>query len=239
MALIAQWRELTTAAIAMAVLYLAVPSRARAAVAAATLGALAIWAVWGARVSMPAPTHTPTPTLTLTPVTAAPPGGSTDTDQSRQRVDPELFTLRRQRASAGAPHTALRPDVLAALAALAARFRARSHRGATDRASACLEDFFARYDRALLSDDADLAARTVPVLVDTRTSALNSIHDLAFAAPQALTKDVEAAIEVVRQSTQACLAVLARKYRRSPGMRAAWWRPPYAADARRDLKCLH
>ena len=137
----------------------------------------------------------------------------------------ELYTLRRR---AGAmEHTSLRPGVVRALE-FVRRENAVRDKGATRTIEACVEDFFSRFDAALLGP-ADLAARSVQVLIDTRAEALAAFGALlSHARPAALTGPLRAAERVVRLETQRCLMILGNKHAADPAfVGAADWRPPY------------
>lgn len=227
------WRVAVSAAAALCVLAVAVPPRARRAALVVGLAGAALaaaWGTWRRRSDEGGVAHAAAGAAAGAGSAKEEPASGSD-DDGRRAFDPELYTLRRARASPGAPHTALRPGVARALAALqGGRFGTAGH---AERAAAAVEDFFVRYDRALLADDGGgLAARTLPVLMDTRRAALNALVALELAAPQALVGDVRRARAAVRRGTQAAVAVLARKYRRAPGVRAVEWRPPYALDPR-------
>jgi hypothetical protein len=148
---------------------------------------------------------------------------------SWKHLDNDLYTLRVPFALNARPprHLSLRGNVTRALAAL--RPLTAHSRGAVGRAVALLEDFYVRYDAALLSDDGALARRTAPVLMDTRAEALNTLHTLHLtAAPQAHARLIESARRVVRHDTQRCIGTLRNKH--GEALRGLWLQPPYASD---------
>ena len=102
------------------------------------------------------------------------------------------------------------------------------------KALATLEDFFNRYHRALASEDPDLAKRTLEVLRDTRSVALNAIEDLSFTVPLALARPIRQASESVRSETLECMSTLVLKHSPSlsPSLRAALthWSSPLPND---------
>ena len=108
------------------------------------------------------------------------------------------------------------------------------NRGSGTKALVTLEDFFNRYHRALASEDPDLARRTLEVLRDTRTVALNAIEDLTFTVPLALSKPIREASESVRAETLECMSTLVLKHSPSlsPSLRAALthWSSPLPND---------
>jgi hypothetical protein len=120
------------------------------------------------------------------------------------------------RARAAYPHTALRMSgaLLRRLRVAARLGAANGNRGSGQRAMTAFEDFFERYHWALLSDDAELAARTLPVLCDTRRLALNSLQDIAFRVPRALAGPVRTATEAARIETLGCMRALSAKHKR-------------------------
>lgn len=164
-------------------------------------------------------------------------------------VDPELYTLRAPappdlvhdpRPRRTLRHLALRGPLLDVVRK-AARLGARNGNTASGaRAMVALEDFFARYHRALLSKDAEFAARTLETLRDTRAVALNAIEDLALTVPLSLGRPVRAASEAARAETLRCMSTLAAKHAPSlsPALASAAWGAPLAHDARRGQSTL-
>jgi hypothetical protein len=78
-----------------------------------------------------------------------------------------------------------------------------------------LEDFYARYHRALLDGSAagpELAARTLGVLSDSRVEALNAIHELSMCLPPSRKGVVLRAAEAVRVDTLRCERMLAARH---------------------------
>jgi hypothetical protein len=122
--------------------------------------------------------------------------------------------------------------VAEALAAVR-RAHVRRSKGAVRRAESCVEDFFVRYDAALLGTP-ELAARSVQRLLDARADALNTLRTLLYERPIRLSGDVRKACGVVRRETQRCLMILANKHAGSPAMRANGWTPPYSFDTGKD-----
>jgi hypothetical protein len=106
--------------------------------------------------------------------------------------------------------------------------------GSGTKAIVTLEDFFNRYHRALVSSDPDLAKRTLEVLRDTRTIALNAIEDLAFTVPISLSKPIRIASEAARSETLECMSTLVMKHApsMSPGLSASMsqWASPRPID---------
>jgi hypothetical protein len=155
-------------------------------------------------------------------------GGEYTSDPGVRTLDP-MYTLRVLAPEAPLPHTEVRPRVVEALGALR-RHTAWGDRGAMFRAAACLEDFFARADAALLSPSGDLARRALPVLLDTRAEALNCLATLAFEpgprsqGPRRLAR----LREVVRGETSLALTTLANKH--GGAMRGLAHAPPYPWD---------
>ena len=149
-------------------------------------------------------------------------------------IDGELYTLRVPFPLKARPpvHLGLRSDVSRALKALAPF--ARHSKGAVGRSTALLEDFYARFDAALLSSDGALARRTIPVLLDTRAEALNTLHTLHYVVPVHVGHKVDLARRAVRRDTQRCIGTLSSKHGAS--LKGLWMKPPYAWDptARRD-----
>lgn len=151
-------------------------------------------------------------------------------------LDTDMYTLRNLAPIARRPllHLIARPALATALAGVARTHLHRS-RGAVWRMLACLEDFFARYDSAMVDDaDPDRARRSMRTLLDTRAEALNVMHTIAFALPESTPayEQLQAARHLVRRTTQRCLAVLAN--RRRAALRGVEWAPPYALDPRKD-----
>ena len=157
-------------------------------------------------------------------------------DAPKANLDLDLYTLRNVAPGKSRPlvHLPLRPEVMRVVASL--KRYVRQDRGKMWRLIACLEDFFARFDAAMMGGSASRAAGTVQVLRDTRSDALNIMHSLTFARPEALYPRVEKAIDVVQRVTQRCLSMLSAKYAGSAAMRAQEWRPPYSFDARQDAR---
>ena len=156
-------------------------------------------------------------------------------NQPDKTFDTDMYTLRNTYPKRELKHIPLRSDVVAALARL--QRYARRDRGKMWRVVACLEDFYARFDAALVSSSSKRAAHVIRVLMDTRAEALNAMHSLVFARPNAHFERVHESIEVVRVSTQRCIGALWSKHgRRDPGVRAQEWRPPYALDPRKDAR---
>lgn len=108
------------------------------------------------------------------------------------------------------------------------------NRGSGTKALVSLEDFFNRYHRALASKDPELAKRTLEVLRDTRTVALNAVEDLSFTVPLALSKSIREASESVRAETLECMSTLVLKHSPSlsPSLRASLthWSSPLPND---------
>jgi len=200
------------------------------------------------------------PPQTLPAAAAPPPAKNKDANENDRGVlrrpsfaslDPELYTLRLpgtaelerdRRPSRGAlRHLAFRGGGrLLSLVRRAARLGARNGNSASGaRALAALEDFFARHHRAMLSPDADLAARTLEAMRDTRVVALNALQDLTLTVPIALAVPIRAACEAARIETQRCLAAVADLHSSSgtaPGLAAVASTivAPAAHDPRRE-----
>lgn len=152
-------------------------------------------------------------------------------DRPRDEVLGDLYTMRGPRR--GLTHLSLRRELTAALTRL--RPFAQHSRGALTRAVAALEDFYARYDAALAAGGADggaLARRSARTLLDTRTAALNALHELGLSAVDPGAEgDAEAARALARSDTLRCLGVLARKHGgRDGALRAEALLPPYPWD---------
>lgn len=161
-------------------------------------------------------------------------------------IDPVLYTLRApsptdlvhlETPRRALRHLALRRGgKLFGVVRRAALLGARNGNAASGtRVLAALEDFFARYHRALASDDPNLAARTLEVLRDTRIVALNAVEDLAMTVPLALGRPVRTASDAVRSETLLCMATLASKHApsMSPSLKAGAWAAPLAHDPSR------
>lgn len=146
-------------------------------------------------------------------------------------LDADLYTLRNVAPNRPMLHLSLRSDVVHAVASLHRYLR--RDRGKMWRLLVCLEDFFARFDGAIVAPPAR-AARAVRILLDTRAEAMNVMHTLVFARPNALSEKLLDAIGVVRRVTQNCMSALGNKHGRDASVRAADWRPPYAFDPRKD-----
>jgi hypothetical protein len=149
-------------------------------------------------------------------------------------LDNDMYVLRNVHPSASRPlkHLAMRPHVERAVARL--RSHVERDGGKVGRLLACLEDFYARFDAALLGSPTK-AARSVRNLLDLRAEAINTMHTLVFARPDSTSgRAIRAGIEAVRSDTQRCLAALAARHAGSADVAAAEWRPPYANDPRRD-----
>jgi hypothetical protein len=161
-------------------------------------------------------------------------------------IDSELYTLRvplspelvlQRRPRQALKHLALHGDLIDRVLR-AARLGARNgNSGSGSRALASLEDFFARYHRALVSRDPALASRTLETLRDTRVVALNALTDLTMTVPLALGGPIEAAIERARSETLRCMGVLAARHAPSgsPALRSAAWSTPLPHDPARAL----
>jgi hypothetical protein len=149
-------------------------------------------------------------------------------------LDNDMYVLRNVAPSSSRPlkHLAMRLHVQRAVARLRSHMERDS--GKVGRLLACLEDFYARFDAALLGSPLK-AARSVRDLLDVRAEAINTMHTLIFARPASTSsRAITNAIEVVRRDTQRCLAALAARHAGDVNVAAAEWRPPYAYDARRD-----
>ena len=161
-------------------------------------------------------------------------------------IDSELYTLRvplspelvlQRRPRQALKHLASHGDLIDRVLR-AARLGARNgNSGSGSRALASLEDFFARYHRALVSRDPALASRTLETLRDTRVVALNALTDLTMTVPLALGGPIEAAIERARSETLRCMSALAARHAPSgsPALRSAAWSTPLPHDAARAL----
>jgi hypothetical protein len=155
-------------------------------------------------------------------------------------LDPELYTLRvpyTPQAKAawiassddGAARSQLRNLSLRSRGLLvavrkAARLGSRNGNSASGvRAMAALEDFFSRYHRAVLSSDADFAARTLDTLRDTRVVALNALNDVFLTVPAPLGGRVLRAMDTARDETLRCMSTLVSRHAASgsPTMAAA------------------
>lgn len=168
-------------------------------------------------------------------VSAAAPGGgpavasrraSASVSAAPDPLDPALYTLRTLPTSRTAATTdggtavknlSVREGGRVLSAVLrAARAGERHGNGASGRrALAVLEDFYARYHRALLDGSAggpELAARTLGVLSDSRVEALNAIHELSMCLPPSRKGVVLRAAEAVRVDTLRCERMLAARH---------------------------
>lgn len=148
-------------------------------------------------------------------------------------IDNDMYVLRNgMPTSRPLRHLALRPHVKRALAPL--RSHVARDRGKIGRLLVCLEDFYTRFDFALLGSPSK-AARTMRNLLDLRAEAINTMHTLVFSKPASVNgRAVDTAIHVVRQDTQRCMAALSARHAGHIDMATAEWRPPYAHDPRRD-----
>ena len=72
-----------------------------------------------------------------------------------------------------------------------------------------------------MSDDAELAARTLPVLMDTRAEALHALQTLNMSRPHALSAPLQRAEAVARRITLECASLLAQKHAGAPSVRVA------------------
>lgn len=151
-----------------------------------------------------------------------------------RQLDQGLYTIRAHGSAALhvaamrlPPHISRRPAVARTLRVLMERHHRRSS-GALTRLLACLEDFFTRYERALLlqgecdgpyaargagGPGAALVARTLPVLMDTRAEALGALQALGMVRPTAVSGDVRAADRAIRKETLECAMRLANTHR--------------------------
>ena len=152
-----------------------------------------------------------------------------------RNLDTQWYNLRRMSPESSAPlrHLSMRKEAIELVSVM--RRYAKRERGKVGRVLACLEDFFCRYDRALLSDDPEFVAQVLPILMDTRADALNTLASLTFALPSASSPFLEKATYGMRDITQACIATLATKFKEHPSVNARRdWRPPYPTDDRFD-----
>jgi hypothetical protein len=172
--------------------------------------------------------------------------------QQKQRprfapLDAQLYTLRvpdvatSRAAWIDAPEAAARGQLrhlalrgrLMGVVRRAARLGARNGNSTSGvRAMAALEDFFSRYHRALLSSDAEYAARTLGTLRDTRAVALNALHDISLSVPIDLGERVLMATDAAREETLRCMSTLAAHHAPSgsPALAVADWSAPMPAD---------
>ena len=158
-------------------------------------------------------------------------------------VDPELYTLRVSRVRdsrsgvvGNTRNLALRiRGRLEAEVRKAARLGSRNGNAASGvKAMSALEDFFSRYHRAVLSNDAEFAARTLDVLRDTRAVALNALNDISMTVPSPIGGRVLKAIDLARDETLRCMSTLVARHAASgsPTMAAAAgrWNSPTPHD---------
>ena len=158
-------------------------------------------------------------------------------------VDPDLYTLRvssvkdsRSGVVGNTRNLALRiRGRLEAEVRKAARLGSRNGNAASGvKAMSALEDFFSRYHRAVLSNDAEFAARTLDVLRDTRAVALNALNDISMTVPSPIGGRVLKAIDLARDETLRCMSTLVARHAASgsPTMAAAAgrWNSPTPHD---------
>ena len=233
-------------AVAAAALLLIVPRPAQGRVLAAVAAASALaWIAWTYRSASGG--------QQASKAVASDDGGKNHRSPRRQfaSMDPELYTLRApigadaRAAWIDGPEALARGELrnlalrgtLCAVVRRAARLGSRNGNAASGvRAMAALEDFFARYHRALLSSDVDYAARTLDVLRDTRVVALNALQEVLLSVPPDLGKRVLKATDAARTETLRCMSTLAVRHapRGSPTLDAARsrWASPAPHDPR-------
>lgn len=173
-------------------------------------------------------------------------------------LDNELYTMRaRAQGPGGTKHLALRRGgrLLRLVSRASAIGVRRANSASGDRAVSALEDFFMRYHWALLrADDAiaarpaglsrpdtsDLISRTLAVLCDTRTVALNALQEITFTIPLPLAGPVTRAVAAVREETLMCLEILVDRLAQSDPVAAqvasTAWRGPIPHDPLRSRR---
>ena len=265
----ADGRALLASAVCVAAFLLSVPraSQPRALAALSALAALA-WIGWSYRGAASASAAeqdaerrgqggSSSNAGTTSDVLTASNGGRARKKTSFASIDAELYTLRvpataeARAAWIDAPAASARGQLrnlalrgpLLDLVRRAARLGSRNGNSASGvRAKAALEDFFARYGRAMLSRDASYAARTLDVLRDTRAVALNALNDVSLSVPPSLGRRALRAIDAAREETLRCMTRLAERHApsRLPELAAAAarWAAPAPADGRRSCREL-
>lgn len=135
----------------------------------------------------------------------------------------ESYQVRRDTGATRA--IGLHTDVEAALADLA-RMRNVWSPGVLRGAVSAVETFMQRYhDTLMAAPDSFTARQDVPILLDARRNALNSIHCLEFGVSHARVAPVRRAVEVVRAACARCMRVVHNKHPNA--LRGVIVRPPY------------